>query len=97
MPRRVPTLIDSLKSAGEKISQVDCGFKHAIVKTSLGKVYTWGWGERGQLGHGEFGNELHPRIVRINVKTVQVAAAHRSSIILTETRKILICGSNATV
>lgn len=38
LPRKIPTLINSLKDAGEKILQVDCGFKHVICKTSLGML-----------------------------------------------------------
>lgn len=38
--------------------------KHVIVKTGLGKVYTWGWGERGQLGHNSIQSELSPRLLK---------------------------------
>ncbi len=60
-PRGIPELVLSLKEAGEKVDLVECGFKHCIAKTSLGKVYTWGWGTRGQLGHNSFDCELSPR------------------------------------
>ena len=46
-PRGIPELVVSLKEAGEKVDHVACGFKHCIVKTGLGKVFTWGWGARG--------------------------------------------------
>jgi hypothetical protein len=32
-----------LKDAGERIENVVAGFKHVIAKTTLGRVYTWGW------------------------------------------------------
>jgi myosin-5 len=42
-----PTLIESLKFSGEKISQVQSGLKHVIAKSTLGKIFTWGWGSKG--------------------------------------------------
>jgi myosin-5 len=46
-PKDVPELITCLKDAGERIDALECGFMHVIAKTSLGKVYTWGWGIHG--------------------------------------------------
>lgn len=31
----------------EKIVEVHCGLKHVICRSSLGKVYSWGWGQHG--------------------------------------------------
>ena len=43
---------------------IDCGLKHVALKTSLGKLFTWGWGQHGQLGHaGSNANELSPKLV----------------------------------
>lgn len=28
----------------DKIAEVHCGMKHSIARSTLGKVYTWGWG-----------------------------------------------------
>ena len=43
LPRGLPEQVKALKDAGEKVDNVVCGFKHVLVKTSLGRVYTWGW------------------------------------------------------
>ncbi|KAB5525226.1 hypothetical protein DKX38_022975 [Salix brachista] len=51
-----------LSSAGS-ISTLACGGAHAIALTSVGKVFTWGRGTTGQLGHGEMLNSLHPKPV----------------------------------
>nr|BAI63634.1 myosin10 [Tetrahymena thermophila] len=109
-PRKIPTLVYCLRDAGEKISQIDCGFKHTICKTSLGKVYTWGWGGRGQLGHGTTNNEIYPRILSFSNlakdkqtptlfkdKCLQVVAGHRCSMLLMESRKIYQFGSNSSL
>lgn len=45
------------------IKQVSCGSSHAIVCTKQGKVYTWGFGESYQLGHGDTRDEPLPKLV----------------------------------
>eukprot|EP00164_Ancoracysta_twista_P000517 GFYU01000691.1.p1 GENE.GFYU01000691.1~~GFYU01000691.1.p1 ORF type:complete len:497 (+),score=83.72 GFYU01000691.1:141-1631(+) len=46
----VPTPIKALR--GQDIVQVACGHYHSVAVTRNGEVYTWGWGQCGQLGHG---------------------------------------------
>jgi len=43
--RELPKLVKGLMK--EKVDQVECGFKHVICRTSLKKVFTWGWGKSG--------------------------------------------------
>lgn len=101
IPRLSPTIIDSLRTAGEKIVAVDCGFKHAICKSSLGRVYTWGWGGRGQLGHGTLNSENFPRLLNFATsmknKAIQVQAAFRCSLILMEDKKIYWFGTSGSI
>ena len=59
-------MIVSLKDIGERIDTLECGYKHVIAKSSLGKIYTWGWGSRGQLGQGHVDSEMSPRILLID-------------------------------
>lgn len=40
--RTQPTLVVSLKQ--DKVIMLSCGLKHVAVKTSLNKLYVWGWG-----------------------------------------------------
>jgi hypothetical protein len=42
-----------------------CGSAHVAVLTESGLVYTWGWGDRGQCGHGGFTGERRPRVVDV--------------------------------
>uniref|UniRef100_A0A3B3YBT6 RCC1 domain containing 1 n=1 Tax=Poecilia mexicana TaxID=48701 RepID=A0A3B3YBT6_9TELE len=44
-----PALVDVSPSC--EISTVSCGSRHTAAVTTTGYLYTWGWGEYGQLGH----------------------------------------------
>ncbi|CAD8157004.1 unnamed protein product [Paramecium pentaurelia] len=76
----------------EKVLQVCCGFKHVIAKTRS-KIYTWGWGERGQLGNSELKNEFLPK--PLNITALWVSAGRTSSSIITNDRIIMQCGTNS--
>lgn len=41
-PRKYPELIYSLAESGEKIVQVECGYKHVLARNGIGKVFSWG-------------------------------------------------------
>jgi myosin-5 len=84
--------------ANLKFSQISCGFNHCIAKTSLGKVYLWGWGEHGQLGNDQFTDLLSPSHLRTDFGVVtQVFASFKSTLLLIENKHILWCGSNGTI
>jgi alpha-tubulin suppressor-like RCC1 family protein len=42
---------------------VSCGESHAALISSQGKVYTWGSGENGALGHGNKQSQNAPKLV----------------------------------
>lgn len=56
--RLVPTEIKTLKR--KHVKQMACGSFHTMVLTETGDLYTWGIGERGQLGHGDLENRKTP-------------------------------------
>jgi hypothetical protein len=62
-------------------------------------VLTWGWGERGQLGHGEPKSIFEPKQVKLKLGTFQTAtclsvqAGHKSTFALLDCRKVLLWGS----
>lgn len=40
--RQSPEPIYALLEAGEKIVQVECGYKHVLARDSIGKIFSWG-------------------------------------------------------
>lgn len=64
-PNDIPEIVGCFKDAGERIDTIECGFRHAVARSTLGKVYTWGWNGHGQLGHGTFDSELSPRALGV--------------------------------
>ena len=63
IPRIFPEVILGLKNSGVRIQTVSCGYMHVVAKSTRGKVYTWGCGEMGQLGHSEYECEFKPRML----------------------------------
>ncbi|XP_058523035.1 E3 ISG15--protein ligase HERC5 isoform X1 [Ochotona princeps] len=56
-----PCLIEALDN--QKIEFVACGGSHTALLTQDGKLFTFGAGKCGQLGHNSKRNELKPRLV----------------------------------
>lgn len=79
--RSEPTLIDKLE---EKITEVSCGMSHVLARTTLGKIYSWGWGERGQLGLGVASNVSVPKQVQLDNRVIQIMSGAKCSICLME-------------
>ncbi|XP_042351684.1 probable E3 ubiquitin-protein ligase HERC3 isoform X2 [Plectropomus leopardus] len=44
---------------GAKVTEIACGRHHTLVMTDSKRIYSFGRGEQGQLGHGE---ESHPSV-----------------------------------
>lgn len=90
-PTEFPELIHCFKDVGERIDSIECGFKHAIAKSTLGKVYTWGSSNKGQLGHEHLDCELSPRPLLIdkqnNKKASQIAAGYSHCMVMLDNNK----------
>jgi alpha-tubulin suppressor-like RCC1 family protein len=61
--RSTPTLLPYFAQERIPVQNITAGYYHSSAIDEFGNVYTWGWGEHGQLGHGEPVSELQPRLV----------------------------------
>ena len=57
-----PRIVESF--VGQSPTQIACGGFHSAVITADGRLATFGGGEHGQLGHGNFSNKLKPAFVK---------------------------------
>jgi len=67
-----------------------CGFYHTAALTGAGRVFTWGGGEGGRLGHGDEARQLSPREVgdlgpapgQASARVVALAAGEKHTVAL---------------
>jgi len=93
-PRLNPELILALKDYGERIQNISCGHAHSIAKSALGKIYTWGYGGLGQLGHGTLNSEFVPKLLNSynkdleggKKKVLSIAAGYSHTMFILEGR-----------
>ncbi|MDR0591100.1 MAG: IPT/TIG domain-containing protein [Candidatus Nomurabacteria bacterium] len=86
--------------AGKKVTQIAGGEAFSLALTTDGKVYAWGYNNRGQMGIGSTTNQ--PRPVAVNMvsgvlanKTVtQIAAGREFALVLTSDGKVFSWGRN---
>ena len=46
-----------------EITDLACGSNHTVALDSKGRIYTWGFGGYGRLGHSEPKDEYVPRLL----------------------------------
>jgi alpha-tubulin suppressor-like RCC1 family protein len=94
-----PTQVSYFAERRIHILQIATGEAHTVVLDNLGQVYTFGWGELGQLGVvDQLGkSDAERKINSIEIfktnKVKKVAAGSISSIALTETGQLYVWGS----
>lgn len=88
VPQRVPV---SLAIAFKSIA---CAREHSVALTDDGKVYTWGSGETGRLGHGDERDCPSPTLVgALSARIDQVAAGQFNSLAITDTGALFVWGA----
>jgi len=86
-----------------RISKVSCGWYHSALLTDMGLVYTWGSGEGGALGHGDFEDCDVPRLVTAFTDTLLIDIgsggdlAHSHTAAVSREGKVYCWGSGGTV
>ncbi|XVE90196.1 hypothetical protein DITRI_Ditri20bG0059300 [Diplodiscus trichospermus] len=99
--QKLPCRLDSFH--GSIIKLVSAAKFHSVAVTDCGKVYTWGFGRGGRLGHPDF--DIHsgqaavitPRQVTYGLgarRVKAVAAAKHHTVIATEGGEVFTWGSN---
>ena len=80
----------------EKVVFVAAGGTHTLAVTEAGRLYTWGNGLDGRLGHGDTGHRLVPTLIKgFDVKVVMAACGDRHTLVLTEDGATWACGSGS--
>ncbi|XP_054065883.1 E3 ubiquitin-protein ligase MYCBP2 isoform X15 [Rissa tridactyla] len=74
--------------------QVSCGFHHSVVLMESGDVYTFGYGQHGQLGHGDVNSRGCPTLVQaLPGPSTQVTAGSNHTAILLMDGQVFTFGS----
>ncbi|XP_066542914.1 E3 ubiquitin-protein ligase MYCBP2 isoform X1 [Hoplias malabaricus] len=74
--------------------QVSCGFHHSVVLMENGDVYTFGYGQHGQLGHGDVNSRGSPTLVQaLPGPSVQVTAGSNHTAVLLMDGQVFTFGS----
>eukprot|EP00960_Hanusia_phi_P059775 764283-Hanusia_phi.AAC.5 len=78
-----------------EVKSLACGGKHNLLLSRAGKVYSWGYNDSRQTGHGtEDLSDWEPRWIRAleTVKVVQIAAGEDHSVALTDRGEVFTWG-----
>lgn len=91
--RHNPTLIQSL--IGLNPIKISCGWGHNVLLTDSGKVFTWGFGESGCLGHGDLNTQLTPKELKAikDIDIVDVEAGSDFTLLLDKQGNVYYCGN----
>ena len=72
----IPTLIPQLSN----VKKVSCGTEHTVALDMSGKLYSWGQGEGGLLGHGDLNSVGTPKLIeelrKIEIESVECGGLH---------------------
>jgi hypothetical protein len=75
LTRALTAVERELRGIGAKTAGIALGSTHALVLTDGGHVYSWGFGDRGQTGHGRWAYEAAPRLLECLLTDKELAAA----------------------
>ncbi|KAK5581521.1 hypothetical protein RB653_001556 [Dictyostelium firmibasis] len=94
-----PKVIEEI--SGQKIQAIAAGFAHTIVLKKSGELYSFGYGDQGQLGHGSFVSKSIPTRIELNTivgiqhgggKITQIACGFGHSVICSDNGEVYSWG-----
>nr|XP_002126864.1 protein RCC2 homolog [Ciona intestinalis] len=104
---RIPLWVEKLKGGqvlplnDVKITSISCGNNHVVALDSKKRVFTWGFGGYGRLGHSEQKDEHTPRLLTVFERAgrgaVQVYAGYSFSIALNEMGSTMFWGLQGSI
>ena len=88
----VPRVVEGL--VGTKVMGAAAGFDYSVVWVEDGRVFSFGWGAYGQLGHGGEERELVPRVMErlVGTKVVGAAVGRWHTVLWMDNGRVLTCG-----
>ena len=93
--RLVPAEVGRSRFGGARITCAAAGYYHSGAVTLEGRVYTWGYGGHGGLGHCDEEEQLVPRELAGQFggrKAVMLAAGDADTMTVTEDGAVWACG-----
>lgn len=89
-----PELVTSL--AQESIVDAVAGQYHSVALTADGRIFTWGWGVHGQLGHGNTDEKTTPSLVKalLGVVVCHISAGYAHTLALSVDGVVYAFGCN---
>ncbi|XP_036149418.1 uncharacterized protein LOC105829672 isoform X2 [Monomorium pharaonis] len=89
-----PELVTSL--AQEMIVDAIAGQYHSVALTADGRIFTWGWGVHGQLGHGNTDEKTTPSLVKalLGVVVCHISAGYAHTLALSVDGVVYAFGCN---
>ncbi|TGZ51677.1 RCC1 and BTB domain-containing protein 1-like [Temnothorax longispinosus] len=83
--------------AGKKVVYISCGQTSTMAVIENGEVYGWGYNGVGQLGIGNYVNQMTPSRVGSLIGTVivKVACGYAHTLALTDEGKLYVWGGNS--
>ncbi|NXG11261.1 RCC2 protein, partial [Sakesphorus luctuosus] len=106
VPRRVGIFIEKTKDGqilpvpNVVVRDVACGANHTLVLDSQKRVFSWGFGGYGRLGHAEQKDEMVPRLVKLfdfpGRGAAQIYAGYTCSFAVSETGGLFFWGATNT-
>jgi alpha-tubulin suppressor-like RCC1 family protein len=91
--QNLPKLIEAMR--GKRVVQISAGWRHNLVLTESGEVYSFGWGYYGRLGHGDTEKQTLPKLMEAlqGKRVVQVSAGCMHSLVLTASGEVYSFGA----